>query len=711
MGRKISLYYYTNISFLHDYLSILIDIKGLESNLKDLSEIKNQIGLIKEIINYTINLFNQMKNKYNKLSIDQELFYNNIISLNSCINNGKLISFIDNTIDTINKYNKQSLYDIPDEEKDKIVIELSNINPNIQNILLNCHILMNQIKDYLGDNYYCLNLRYIRNFFKNNIFDSIEQFQVELYNSYNFEEKILITKDKCKLEYIIIRKNIDAPSKKLMIICGPNGVPYQIFVRNFKFEYYLEMNIDILFWNYRGYGLSKGKPSYNKLRMDILELFDEIKKIYNYEKFAVHGISIGGIPCCHLANHRKEIQLMICDRNFGRLDNLTQSFPCGKFLFYLYKLFFFQSTDNVDNYLNVKCYKIILNDPLDTIVLDSCSLKTLISAKLCEKYFECYSENNNNIDRNNNNYNVNELESLSKKSLNTSQNIPLTDLNDKISFNKKNNIRKENKNSKISLKKTALDKIFNSVKEKEKFVNLLIDISNIFKDNNKNIFFLQTKENCLKKLINKFRNKKNRYSNLKEEEIQNTVGIISNRIKNNIEDIFDSLECSGDTLYTLFSLKRFYTKAIYIDNFFNNLFIWGSKYYKINEEYSIHTTKNIKYIFEEIIKLFEELLNSQDIINHKEINLIKDIETLYKYFIQIQNNLKYVGLNTKDGFVNLINEDLIGDNDYEQYLKKINIGNYVPLKCGHNGALSKKENKLFQRYLNKSNFFNDKNDK
>ena len=140
-----------------------------------------------------------------------------------------------------------------------------------------------------------------------------------------------------------------------MIICGPNGVPFQIFSRNFRFENYLESNMDILCWNYRGYGLSKGRPSYAKLRSDVLELFDEVKKNNNYERFAVHGISLGGIPCCHLASHRKEIELLICDRNFGRIDNIVQSFPYGKILFKLYKLLLFQSTDNVDNYLNVKC--------------------------------------------------------------------------------------------------------------------------------------------------------------------------------------------------------------------------------------------------------------------------------------------------------------------------------------------------------------------
>ena len=264
---------------LHDSLSILNDIRGLVASNKELSEIKKQIGSLRNIINYISDIFTRMKTKFNILSNDQDIFYNNLVSLNDSINNGNLLSFLNNAIDVLKKYDKYSLADIPDEEKNKIVSELSDRNLNIQQILLLCHMLMEQITDYIGDNYSFCNLRRIRNFFKNKLFSSIEQLHCELSNYYNFEEKFLITKDNCKLEYIIIRSHLDSSKKKLMIICGPNGVPFQIFSRNFRFENYLESNIDVLCWNYRGYGLSKGRPSYSKLRTDVLELFDEVKKI------------------------------------------------------------------------------------------------------------------------------------------------------------------------------------------------------------------------------------------------------------------------------------------------------------------------------------------------------------------------------------------------------------------------------------------------
>ena len=707
MGRNQASHIFKVLKDIHDSLSIFNDIRGLVASNKELSEIKKHIGTLRNIINYVLDVFTRMKSKFNTLTIDQELFYNNMISLNDSINNGNLLSFLNNAIDLMKKYDKETLADIPDEEKNNVVAQISDRNFGVQQILVLCHALMDQITDYLGDNYGFCNLRYIRNYFKNNLFASIEQLHCELNNYYYFEEKILITKDNCKLEYIIIRRNLDSPQKRLMIVCSPNGVPFQIFSRNFRFENYLESNMDILCWNYRGYGLSKGSPSYTKLRTDVLELFDEVKKNYNYEKYAVHGISIGGIPCCHLASNRKEIELMICDRNFGRIDNIVQSFPCGKYLFFLYKFFLFQSSDNVDNYLNVKCYKIILNDPKDNIVLDSCSLKTLISQKLCEKYFDCEHEensNNNSIIGTFQNHN-NELESLSKKNLNLNQNIPLTSLSDKITVNDSNNI-----NQNIIIKKTVLDKILNSVEEKTKFVNLLIKISNIL-NNDKLEVKPRNNDNFFSNIINKFKNNNMQYSNLKEEELQNTSGIFD-FVKNHIGEIFDSIESSGDTLFSLLSIKRDYTKAIFIDNFFNNMFIWGCKLFNNTNQNNLHSTKNIKNIIDNTMILFEEFWNSPEIMSYKELTLIKDIEAIYKYFIQIQNNLKYVGLNTKEGFVKLINENLINENNnfnyYEQSLKKINIGNYVPIHCGHNGALNSEEAELLERYISKSSFMTEK---
>ena len=724
-GKVYASHIYNTLVSLRESLSVFNDVRSLVISLKELNTIKRQIDSINYMINHCLDILNKIKNKFHQLTIDQQLFFNNLNYLKESINSGNLIKFIDETIEIIEKNGKNSLADIPDEERDNIVSKISrqdSNNLNIQKILVLLRILIDQLNDYLGEHYSCFSKRYIRNYLKNKLFASIEQFQIELIDKFCVEEHQLITKDKCQIEYILLKSNPQSYSKKLMIICGPNGVPYQIFIRNLRFESYLQSDIDILCWNYRGYGFSKGKPSYNRLRSDVLELFDEVKNNFNYERYGVHGISIGGIPCCHLARNRKEIELMICDRNFGRLDNIAQGFYCGKFLFFIYKYFFFQSSDNVDNYINVKCDKILLNDSRDQIVLEICSLKTLVAQRLCELYFDC---NNNSINNNFNNLNLNdsnhnslignfnshnnELEILSSKKLNGNDQNNILNNSEQISST---NINNNLNNKKIILpKKTALDKILNSVEEKHIFIHSLINISNII---NKDKLEVNQKKSFLSKIINLVKKNSVQYSNLKEEELQNTSGIFD-FVKDHMLEILDSVQSAGDTLLSINIYKTDYTKYVFIDNFFNNMFIWGSFVYnRNNENIQIHKLKNVKTIFNYTMKLFDEFINSQEIMSYKQLTLVKEINTIYKYFSQIFQNLENIGLKTKNGFIKLINEDLIEDKNnlsYEKCLMELHRGNYVPLYCGHNGALSKEEKETLDYFLMKTSFMKNETDK
>ena len=724
-GKVYASHIYNTLVSLRESLSVFNDVRSLVISLKELNTIKRQIDSINYMINHCLDILNKIKNKFHQLTIDQQLFFNNLNYLKESINSGNLIKFIDETIEIIEKNGKNSLADIPDEERDNIVSKISrqdSNNLNIQKILVLLRILIDQLNDYLGEHYSCFSKRYIRNYLKNKLFASIEQFQIELIDKFCVEEHQLITKDKCQIEYILLKSNPQSNSKKLMIICGPNGVPYQIFIRNLRFESYLQSDIDILCWNYRGYGFSKGKPSYNRLRSDVLELFDEVKNNFNYERYGVHGISIGGIPCCHLARNRKEIELMICDRNFGRLDNIAQGFYCGKFLFFIYKYFFFQSSDNVDNYINVKCDKILLNDSRDQIVLEICSLKTLVAQRLCELYFDC---NNNSINNNFNNLNLNdsnhnslignfnshnnELEILSSKKLNGNEQNNILNNSEQISST---NINNNLNNKKIILpKKTALDKILNSVEEKHIFIHSLINISNII---NKDKLEVNQKKSFLSKIINLVKKNSVQYSNLKEEELQNTSGIFD-FVKDHMLEILDSVQSAGDTLLSINIYKTDYTKYVFIDNFFNNMFIWGSFVYnRNNENIQIHKLKNVKTIFNYTMKLFDEFINSQEIMSYKQLTLVKEINTIYKYFSQIFQNLENIGLKTKNGFIKLINEDLIEDKNnlsYEKCLMELHRGNYVPLYCGHNGALSKEEKETLDYFLMKTSFMKNEADK
>lgn len=101
-------------------------------------------------------------------------------------------------------------------------------------------------------------------------------------------------------EYNIQRQNI----KSVIIICNPNGASYEIFANSDKWvEYYLDIGVSVLLWNYRGFGESNGDVNFENQREDAECVSHFLRKFYKFDKIGVHGFSIGGIPACYLAGY------------------------------------------------------------------------------------------------------------------------------------------------------------------------------------------------------------------------------------------------------------------------------------------------------------------------------------------------------------------------------------------------------------------------
>ena len=667
-------------------------------NLIDLETIEKELKSTNQLISYCLTVLAKMKNKFNKLTNDQQIYYDNLNSFNEKYE--IIQNIITNIIQVIKDDNKKSISELNEDSQNEIKNLLEN-ELNNHSIINTIDIIMAQLYDYLGFDYRCFNKRYIRNFFKNFLFASIHQFQCELDNYFIYEERQLKTKDNCILEYIIITNSQNSNNKKLMIMCGPNGAPFQMFSRNVRLSNYLSDNIDVLCWNYRGYGFSKGTPNFNNLRSDILEIFDEVKKMGKYEHFAVHGISIGGVPSCHLAYNRREIELLICDRNFGEMDFIPKNYPFGKYLYILYKILYMQSSNNVNNYINSNCYKIVLNDPNDSIVNEVSSLKTMVASELCKKYLISNNFNpNENInmlnDLNTQIYGNNNIEIETLKNKNNKNN-QLQSINDKITNNDKNNSNNYNNNDNDEI--TTLDKLLGSQKNKKIFIKKIINIIDIIKS-------LNNKNNTVCSKVLKIMKKPNKYSNLNEEEIKNNISIY-HLIDNELENVFAVLKSAGDSFSTIYYLNSDYKKINFIENFFSNLFIWGSIDIDPdinNDRVIIWSTSHIKGNFEKFLASFDNFMNLPEMNSSKHLNIVKDIDIIYNYFKQMKDNLKFMGITTKLGLVKLLNENNETNSDYEINLINSNRGNLVNLSCGHNGALSTQESKTFKKYFKRSKF-------
>ena len=352
----------------------LINQSDLSENIDKYKALKQGLNCLLAPISYYTEIYKKMETRFRYLSEEQICLYYLMKNIQELIEKNKILEYIENIIEG----NTESNTDINDSFLQDIIIKIKNYVDKVKDLLL--AFINITTKWYQIQKYY--------NIFYNDLLGSLNQTRVELSDFFDYDEYTLKTSDFQKIDYIIIKgkklydennKESENIEKKLMIICGPNGSPFEYFSKNIQLDTYLNKGIDVLCWNYRGYGYSTGTATIEKMKLDILELFDYVDKSNKYNKYGVHGISLGGVPSCCLALNRSKVKLLICDRNFGDIDSLTISFSMGNIIYYLYQLLVIPSSYNVRNYIHTPCYKIILNDPLDNIVLENASLKTMLS--------------------------------------------------------------------------------------------------------------------------------------------------------------------------------------------------------------------------------------------------------------------------------------------------------------------------------------------
>jgi hypothetical protein len=664
-------------------LSKVIDSFTKSSDINDMSlliNIKKSIRNSMDYINYFVETFRKMKSQFNNLNQNQNQFYLSLLMLKDDIKESKILQYISSEIAKSKANNL-----ISDDE-----IQIDQTNQIFNKILLNIKNIKEILNEYIGYGKKWYQLAYIRNMFKNILFGTIEQFKVELPNYFFFEEKSFLTSDNQRIEYIIIHpeeekkiNNNENNKKNALIICGPNGSAYQLFSKNIHLDYYLRRGLDIICWNYRGYGFSTGKPSYNNIRTDVIELYEEIKKLDKYKKIGVHGISIGGIPACYLSSQKKDIQLLISDRNFGQIEYIIRTLPIGYFLINFYKIFLFQKTRTIEDYLNTKCYKIVLNDPMDNIVKDCGSLKTLTSEEIINSYL--FKHN------------------LSSPANINNENIPLSSYSSSFKNDGKS-------------KKNSLDLLLDKKEDKEIFIHCLLDI-------------------CDEVNLNKTEINNMNYKDSSNEIIVDEVEKSRIQIIKKIKDIFIHFSSAGDYLSTLFNIKKDWRKIIFINNFFNNLIIWGTKNYDENDN-SVHyfTTENLNWIFSDLKKNLENFLNQEDIKKCSHMKIFSYVEKFTNYISIFEQNFDLLYIKRNDNFFNsqnlftnnsfinnssssgnqVINNDQntlseinTNKNNYENTLIKIGRGNLLNLQCGHNGGLNFEELETLMKHMNLSGIFDN----
>ena len=618
-----------------------------------------------------------------KMSKCQIKYYNLLSSIKTRLNSNNLKNIL------LTKYkNKDNVKD--NKEINGNVQE--NIN-NIRQLKLLLNEFQNIIEKYDKSNYTYMSPFYLFNLFFNDTFGSLSLYSLQFKKNF---EKYQIDEDftpNGKIHYSLIRNknninndnindntnsntndnNINLDNNKddgvLMIFCLPNATLYELIPKG-KIEFYLNNGFSFLGFNYNGYGYSKGSPNFKNLKKNILELYDFIvhNTKYNFRKICVMGHSIGGIPAIYLAKNR-HVDLLISDRNFCDINRLANNLYFGRILKFLLKNMFIGDTDNIQNFCDFNSYK---------------TYKIII-----------YSP----------------VDSLIYNDASIKSGISRYIIKNYIVY--KNS---ENMNNVMKDKENLLDIVFNKY-EKESFMDKFLEIAHLYYDNKDDINYYN-----------------NEYYNYNEE---NLIDNIMDNGNKDIEQILDKLFSiflgSCDDLYIL--IKKNISKRrekIFIDNYFNNLLIWGIQKPKEDENLEFYSYKG-KQALKDAYNLLNKNTNNKNQIkdnktpllltnlkdNFKKIvNVIDNLEITLNSNININNNVNIIDddENIKERLIssdseeirtnidnnNNINKDMNLNKKNDFYNKLNNItGNIKLLKSysGHNRGLSEEELQLFYMFL------------
>jgi pimeloyl-ACP methyl ester carboxylesterase len=156
-------------------------------------------------------------------------------------------------------------------------------------------------------------------------------------------EKVLSSKELDDYRNSNEGKDPDYLARPTIICCNPNALFYHHMVNapnNYWLSFYLKKGINVVAWNYRGYGNTKGSCTpYNVKSDGESVLYFVTNELGIKGKIGVYGRSLGGICATHLAvTYPDKIELLIADRTFGNFRDISlRKFP-GSGTSYLFDL-------------------------------------------------------------------------------------------------------------------------------------------------------------------------------------------------------------------------------------------------------------------------------------------------------------------------------------------------------------------------------------
>ncbi len=147
-----------------------------------------------------------------------------------------------------------------------------------------------------------------------------------------------------------------------LIFCHGNGG--NISHRLEKIKMFNDLSLDVLIFDYRGYGMSKGRPSEKGVYLDAEAVYNYLinKKKILPQKIIVYGESLGGAVAIDLAG-KHELRGIIIEGTFTSVRDMAK-----KFLPFIPTFIYASRFDSLEKIRNVKSPKLIFHSTDDEII-------------------------------------------------------------------------------------------------------------------------------------------------------------------------------------------------------------------------------------------------------------------------------------------------------------------------------------------------------
>ena len=715
--------------------------KNTKFNLNELYSKSEKLNSINDLLSSYLKLSNTVEET--KMSSYQKDMVVSLNKLKMIIDESKIDKTISETIINVFKNKEPKLYS-------------NDLNNTIDKIKTQINIILLKIKNFqLGNNFF----KNILNFLFNDTFGSLIQLKNEILSRYHCEPFKLNTNDnKFVIDCLLIKnkgliqnKNNNNEKKQIesileveedqkedidqkielinekekelkeknkqreennkntvIVICNKTIYPYELSAYYDKWvDYYLSLGINVILWNYRGYGSSNGSPSLENIQTDAEQLIKYIKKIYSFSNIGVHGINIGGLVASYLCSQNL-VNFCFVDRCFNSLYAFMDE-SISSYFHYLFKIFFINDCDLSlllnQNLKKHNIYKVISYSIKKDFIDHDISVKNMIANDFISKI-------------------LNKNEMLLKTILYNGGNKFEYDLFIKNLFYIIEKVLNFINSKDIKNNEISPEQEYNNIYETVKVL-----AGDKYEENNKND------------------NLDSASSLDKELSDSSSIKIQEMNVLNSITQIFEKFDAGGETILSLYSNKinntknkniTLLNKEEILNNFLTNLFSWGS--YKIGKEYVTELLvaykaieKKLSFVNRKINKILSEpkkyvisdinisLALKNILENFEKIESFFNDKFIYKEINYYKKNKEMSADSTNNSFSSnkssendstyrfnineVLNKNLLDDNcKIVDFIKDLNIGNLLILNSENDKQYSNEEIKMLTLFFINSNF-------